>query len=167
MLETVTSTTRGRAGLEVEVARIYIADDEPDIRNLLTFTLVDEGHEVLTVPDGAKAVAAVAEDPPDLLVLDLMMPVMDGFQVLDELEARGVRALTRVLMLTARRTEKDRLEGLQHGADLYISKPFDTDELLVAVHDLLGTSHQELEAMKEKERDTTSLLVQLESVFGP
>lgn len=148
------------------IARIYIADDDIDIRNLLTFAFLGEGHEVLPLSDGAQAVQAVTEDPPDVLVLDVMMPILDGFRVLDELENGGLRHRTRILMLTAKGSEQDRLTGLERGADFYLSKPFDTDELLSAVQFLLETSPHELEARKEREKDQSNLLLRLETVVG-
>ena len=147
------------------MARIYIADDDADIRNLLTFTLLEEGHEVLAAKDGQMAVEAIVKDPPDLLVLDMMMPKLDGLGVLRALEASGVRDTTKVLVLTAKTSESDRLEGFDRGADLYLTKPFDPDELAESVRSLLGSTHEELRARREAERDKASLLAQLDAVF--
>jgi two-component system response regulator MprA len=147
------------------MARIYIADDDGDIRHLLTFALIEEGHEVLAAKDGAMALEAVIADPPDVLVLDMMMPRLNGFQVLDELTRAGKRETTRVLILTARSSEKDRVEGFDHGADLYLTKPFEPDEFVQAVRDLLESSHDELKLRREAEKDKANLLAQLESAF--
>lgn len=147
------------------MARIYVADDDADIRNLLVFSLIEEGHEVLAAKDGRLAMDAVIQEVPDLLVLDVMMPNLDGFQVLAALEEAGIRPMVRVLMLTARSSEKNRLEGLEKGADLYLTKPFDPDEFLDVVRELLSSSEDELVARREAERDKASLLAQLDAAF--
>ena len=147
------------------MARIYIADDDADIRNLITFTLIEEGHEVLAAKDGQMAVEAIVKDPPDLLVLDMMMPRLDGLGVMRALEAAGVLDKTKVLVLTAKSAERDRVEGLERGADLYLTKPFDPDELVESVQALLNSTHAELEARREAERDKASLLAQLDAAF--
>lgn len=150
------------------MARIYIADDDADIRNLLTFTLIEEGHEVLAAKDGQMAVEAIVKEPPDLLVLDMMMPRLDGLGVLRALDAAGVLDTTKVLVLTARTAERDRVEGFERGADLYLTKPFDPDALVEAVRSLLDSTHSDLQARREAERDKASLLAQLDAVFeGP
>ena len=147
------------------MARIYIADDDADIRNLITFTLIEEGHEVLAAKDGQMAVEAIVKDPPDLLVLDMMMPKLDGLGVLRALDAAGVLDSTKVLVLTAKSAEQDRVEGFERGADLYLTKPFDPDELVESVRALLDSTHSELAARREAERDKASLLAQLDAVF--
>lgn len=147
------------------MARIYIADDDADIRNLITFTLIEEGHEVLAAKDGQMAVEAIVKDPPDLLVLDMMMPRLDGLGVMRALDAAGVLDKTKVLILTAKSAEQDRVEGLERGADQYLTKPFDPDELAESVRALLESTHAELAARREAERDKASLLAQLDAVF--
>lgn len=147
------------------MARICVAEDDADIRNVLAFTLLDGGHEVLAVRDGRAAVDAVTSESPDILVLDLMLPEMDGFAVLDTLETSGHRSRTKVLVVSARSTEQDRLLGFEHGADAYLTKPFDPVEFLQAVGDLLAASPEALEAKRQQERDKTALLAQLETVF--
>lgn len=150
------------------MARIYIADDDADIRNLLTFTLIEEGHEVLAAKDGQMAVEAIVKEPPDLLVLDMMMPRLDGLGVLRALDAAGVLDTTKILVLTARTAERDRVEGFERGADLYLTKPFDPDALVEAVRALLDSTHADLQARRESEKDKASLLAQLDAVFeGP
>lgn len=147
------------------MARIYIADDDADIRNLLSFTLIEEGHEVLAAKDGQMAVEAIVQDPPDLLVLDMMMPRLDGLGVLKALEAAGVLDTTKVLVLTARTAESDRLEGFERGADLYLTKPFDPDDLIESIRSLLDSTNSDLAARREAERDKASLLAQLDAAF--
>lgn len=147
------------------MARIYIAEDDADIRSILTQSLLEQGHEVLAAKDGRAALDAVLADPPDVLVLDLMMPLLDGFEVMDQIQARGVRSSTRVLVLSARNSEVERVRGFEHGADLYLTKPFDHAEFVSAVSDLLSCTRGELEAKRQHERDKAALLAQLESVF--
>ena len=148
------------------MAKIYVADDDPDIRNLLTFSLIEEGHEVTVAKDGQMALDAILKEAPDLLVLDMMMPRLDGLGVLDGLVSNGMRDSTKVLVLTAKGGEKDRVTGLDRGADRYLIKPFDPDEFLSVVNELLGASSSELASKREDERDQANLLSQLENMFG-
>jgi len=148
------------------MARICVADDDADIRHLLEFALKHEGHDVVAVENGELAVAAVADAPPDILVLDVMMPKMTGHEVLDELGRLGLRESTKVVMLTAKTAEKDWAEGYERGADLYLTKPFDPDELFAAVRELESFSHAQLKERREAERTKANLLAQLESLLG-
>jgi len=115
--------------------RILVAEDQADIRELLVMNLQQSGYAVRAVHDGAAALAAEAADPSDLLVLDLMMPGLDGLEVCKGLRAR--ERDTPILMLTARSTELDRVLGLELGADDYLTKPFSMAELLARVKALL------------------------------
>ncbi len=148
------------------MARICVADDDVDIRHLLEFALTHEGHEVTAVENGELAVAAVVDAPPDILVLDVMMPKMTGLEALDELIRLGLRDTTKIVMLTAKTAERDWAEGFDRGADLYLTKPFDPDELFEAVRDLESLSHAELKERREAERSKAKLLAQLESLLG-
>jgi DNA-binding response OmpR family regulator len=148
------------------MARILIADDDADIRQVLVVALVDRGHEVAAARDGAVAVTMLTEGTPDLVVLDVMMPERDGFQVLDELTASGLRDLTRVIMLTANGSEQDASRVFELGADGYSTKPFDSDELVAQIEELLALSNEELKSRRERELDTSRLLSQLESILG-
>jgi DNA-binding response OmpR family regulator len=109
---------------------ILVAEDQTDIRDLIVMNLRGAGYEVQAVVDGPAALASQAERASDLLVLDLMMPGLDGLEVCKALRARG-RA-TPILMLTAKSTELDRVLGLELGADDYLTKPFSMAELLRA-----------------------------------
>lgn len=115
--------------------RILVAEDQTDIRNLLTLNLRGAGYEVVEAADGKAALAAETARPHDLLVLDLMMPLTDGLEVCKTLRARG--SSTPILMLTAKSTELDRVLGLELGADDYLTKPFSLAELLARVKALL------------------------------
>lgn len=147
------------------MARIYIAEDDSDIRSILMHSLLEEGHEVLTAKDGRSALDAIVSDPPDVLVLDLMMPELDGFAVLEALYTRGVRDKTRVLILSAKNSEAERVEGFDHGADLYLTKPVDHEEFVAAITHLLESSPEDLQELREQEQRKAALLAQLESVF--
>lgn len=114
---------------------ILVAEDQADIRDLIVLNLQQAGYAVQAVADGQAALDSQRERASDLLVLDLMMPRLDGLDVVKQLRARG-RA-TPILMLTARSTELDRVLGLELGADDYLSKPFSMPELLARVKALL------------------------------
>ena len=116
-------------------AKILVAEDQADIRELLVMNLRNAGHEVTAVADGVAALASQTEQASDLLILDLMMPGLDGLEVCKALRARG--RSTPILMLTAKSTELDRVLGLELGADDYLTKPFSLAELLARVKALL------------------------------
>ena len=116
-------------------ASILVAEDQTDIRDLLVMNLRGAGYEVEAVADGTAALASQSERASDLLVLDLMMPGLDGLEVCKALRARG--RSTPILMLTAKSTELDRVLGLELGADDYLTKPFSLAELLARVKALL------------------------------
>ncbi|HET7792039.1 MAG TPA: response regulator transcription factor [Rhizobacter sp.] len=116
-------------------ATILVAEDQTDIRELIALNLRNAGYEVQTVADGPAALASQNEQASDLLILDLMMPGLDGLEVCKALRARGRN--TPILMLTARATELDRVLGLELGADDYLTKPFSLAELLARVKALL------------------------------
>jgi DNA-binding response OmpR family regulator len=116
-------------------ASILVAEDQTDIRELLVMNLRSAGYEVEAVADGLAALASQNERASDLLVLDLMMPGLDGLEVCKALRARG--RSTPILMLTAKSTELDRVLGLELGADDYLTKPFSLAELLARVKALL------------------------------
>jgi len=148
------------------MARILVADDDSDIRQLVIYSLADEGHEVSTAKNGQEAIDHVVASPPDLLVLDIMMPEMDGYDVLRALEEQGKTGFTKILVLTAKGSERDWKLGYDLGADRYMTKPFDPEELLETVNDMLSASADELAAKREEEQDRANLLSQLESIFG-
>lgn len=116
-------------------ATILVAEDQTDIRELIAMNLRSAGYEVQTVGDGPAALASQQETSSDLLILDLMMPGLDGLEVCKALRARG--RSTPILMLTAKSSELDRVLGLELGADDYLTKPFSLAELLARVKALL------------------------------
>ena len=119
----------------MDMKKILVAEDQADIRNLLVLNLRSAGYEVTDVADGLAALAAETARNHDLLVLDLMMPGLDGLELCKTLRARGCS--TPILMLTAKSTELDRVLGLELGADDYLTKPFSLAELLARVKALL------------------------------
>jgi DNA-binding response OmpR family regulator len=116
-------------------ASILVAEDQTDIRDLLVLNLRGAGYDVQGVADGNAALASQQDKASDLLILDLMMPGVDGLEVCKALRARG--RSTPILMLTAKSTELDRVLGLELGADDYLTKPFSLAELLARVKALL------------------------------
>ena len=116
-------------------SHILVAEDQVDIRDLIVLNLQQAGHAVTAVADGRAALASQLEQASDLLILDLMMPLLDGLDVCKALRARG--HATPILMLTAKSTELDRVLGLELGADDYLTKPFSMAELLARVKALL------------------------------
>lgn len=117
-------------------SRILIADDDPLLRSLLVHRLSADGHDALVAGDGAEALAAITEQKPDLIVLDALMPIMDGFEVLRRLKA-GQLSTAPIIMLTALKREQDIVGALQLGAADYLVKPFIPDELSERVRRLL------------------------------
>ncbi len=111
--------------------RILVVDDEPNIVDILRFNLQREGYEVIAAYDGPDGLAKALQQAPDLILLDVMLPGMDGFKVCEEL--RKSDRLTPIIMLTAREEERDRVMGLELGADDYVVKPFSVRELLARV----------------------------------
>lgn len=142
-----------------------MVDDDPDIRGMLAFTLMDSGFEVRQAPDGDAALAALAERAPDCLVLDLMMPGTDGFGVLRAKRQQGLAPDTRVLILTCRTGERDYVKGWELGADEYVSKPFDPERLVLRIAELLALSPVDLAARRDAELQKADLLSRLETAF--
>ncbi len=113
-----------------KVRRVVVADDDPDIVDILTFNLMTAGYEVESAGDGEAALELVTRSVPDLVVLDVMMPKMDGLAVLAALKAEPATKEIPVVMLTAKSSDTDLWNGWEAGADYYITKPFDLEELL-------------------------------------
>ena len=111
--------------------KLLVVEDEKNIVDILAFNLKREGYEVVTAMDGAAGLALALAEDPDLILLDLMLPKLDGFEVCRRLREQG--RTTPVIMLTAREEETDKVLGLELGADDYITKPFSMRELLARV----------------------------------
>jgi two-component system phosphate regulon response regulator PhoB len=113
--------------------RILVVDDEPDITGLVAYHLARAGHRVITAASGGEALQSIREDRPDLVVLDLMLPGLSGYDVLAELRRGEATRDMGVIVLTARRDEPARIKGLTLGADDYLAKPFSPQELVLRV----------------------------------
>jgi two-component system response regulator MprA len=122
----------------MEADRVLVVEDDPDVRAALTRALSFEGYEVAIAEDGGRALEAVQNHPPDVIVLDVMMPFVDGLETCRRLRARGDE--TPILMLTALGDVSDRVDGLDAGADDYLTKPFALEELLARIRALLRRS---------------------------
>ena len=118
-------------------ARILIVDDEPDVIRLVEFNLSAAGYETVSAVDGAEALKKARALTPDLIILDLMLPEMDGLEVCKLLRRDQNTASIPIIMLTARAAEMDRVLGLELGADDYVTKPFSPRELVLRVKRLL------------------------------
>src|SRR5881296_1324721 len=112
---------------------ILVVDDDPDIARFVEVNLRSAGYEVAVASDGEQALARAGEIRPDLVLLDVMMPRIDGFEVAQRLRRSPQTANTSIIMLTAKALSADKVTGLQSGADDYIIKPFDPIELLARV----------------------------------
>lgn len=121
-----------------EIVKILVVDDEQDAVDLVGFNLKQAGFQVVTAPDGAEALDKVHKHQPDLIVLDVMMPELDGLEVCKLLRRDSATAGIPILMLTAKATEVDRILGLELGADDYVTKPFSPRELVLRVRKLLA-----------------------------
>ncbi len=117
--------------------RILVVDDEPDITALVAYHLAKSGYRVSTAATGADALRAAREERPDIVVLDLLLPGLSGYEVRGELRKREETQDVGVILLTARREEADRIRGLSLGADDYLTKPFSPHELALRVGALL------------------------------
>ena len=122
----------------MEASNVLVVEDDPDVRAALTRALSFEGYEVAIAEDGGRALEAVRQNPPDVIVLDVMMPFVDGLETCRRLRARGDE--TPILMLTALGDVADRVDGLDAGADDYLAKPFALEELLARIRALLRRS---------------------------
>lgn len=122
------------------MAKVLVVDDEPNIVLSLEFLMQQAGFEVTTAYDGESALALVNETPPDLVLLDISLPGISGFEVLEQLRSQAAFKRLPIVMLTAHGREVEREKGLALGADDYITKPFSTRELVEKVKALLNES---------------------------
>ena len=121
------------------MARILVAEDDPRMRRLLEFRLRSLGHESIFAEDGGKAVQTAIEENPDIILLDVMLPVISGFQVLQKLKSQKETIDIPVIMLTAKVQEKDVVYGLETGAVDYVTKPFSFAELNARINHALNS----------------------------
>lgn len=119
-------------------AKVLIVDDEPNILLSLQFLMKKAGYAIRTAKDGEEALAEIAREMPDIVLLDVMMPKLDGFSVCQRIKSDPALAGVRVVMLTARGRDVEREKGLSLGADDYITKPFSTKDAIDRVATLLA-----------------------------
>ena len=129
--------------------KILVVDDEPDAVELIKFNLKGAGYEVLTAGDGDEALKKARSVLPDLIVLDVMLPEVDGLEVCKILRRDQRVSATPILMLTAKAAEIDRVLGFELGADDYVTKPFSPRELILRVKRLLGRGQQAAQGVKQ------------------
>lgn len=118
--------------------RILVAEDEDDIRELISYRLTRSGYDVVEARDGEEALRLALEHVPDLAVLDVMMPKLDGYELTRRLRAEEPTSRMPIIILTARTQEADVSQGFEAGADDYLKKPFSPDELVARVRAVLG-----------------------------
>lgn len=131
------------------MARVLVIDDEPDVLLLCRVNLEHLGHEVVTATGGPEGVRLAADTRPDVVVLDLMLPARDGFQVLHDLRAMVGMNDVPVILLTARARWEDRVRGWQAGAAEYMTKPFVPADLAEAIDRVVGESPEQLARRRE------------------
>ena len=143
---------KGKAAQSEQIpARILVVDDEEDLLELVRYNLTKEGYEVECVDSGEDALRSARREPPDLIVLDLMLPAVDGLEVCRRLKAESKTREVPIIMLTAKSEESDMIAGLERGADDYIAKPFSPRVLTARVRALLRRK----EAQRRAEQETT------------
>ncbi len=130
--------------------KVLVVDDEKNIVSILAFNLKKEGYEVITASDGRQAVEAAFKEDPDLILLDIMMPELNGFEVCKKIREK---MNTPIIMLTARAEELDKVLGLELGADDYVTKPFSVRELIARVKANLRRKPESNSASKDDESD--------------
>jgi len=146
---------------------VLIVDDDASIRTMLAFVFDDAGYTVIEAADGAEALEVLRTDPPALMVLDLMMPMVDGVEVLRQRERDGLAAGTRILVLTAKLDTEDAVWCWELGADEYVTKPVDPDQLLRNGLALLARTPEELRHHRRVGLEEARRLDAIEAAFRP
>lgn len=147
------------------MAHVLIVEDDDEIRALIVRILESGGFDVAEASSGTEALAKLNARDFDLLLLDLMLGASSGWDILEEAGRSGIRGKFRVVMLTARNSERDFLHGWRSGVDQYVTKPFDPEALLETVRDILQHSPEELAERRKEELEKAELLYRLESAF--
>jgi DNA-binding response OmpR family regulator len=150
---------------EANNGNILIVDDDPSIRTMLAFIFEDEGFTATEAADGAEAIEALRADPPAAMVLDLMMPNVDGLGVLRARRDEGLAPDTRVVILTAKTDPSDAVWCWELGADEYVNKPVDPEELLREVVVLLRCTADEVRERREVGLEEAKRLDSMEAAF--
>jgi DNA-binding NarL/FixJ family response regulator len=141
--------------------RLLVVDDEPNLLRAVAAALRAEGYEVVTARNGREALVRVAESVPDLVISDIRMPGMDGYQLAGQLRASSRTAIVPIIFLTAKDETADRVAGFRSGVDAYITKPFEPDELLAVIQNILNRverTHSEIARLVGASSDAESHL---------
>jgi len=152
--------------------KILVVDDETVLADTIAYNLEQEGYQVITVADGTSALNAVRNEHPDLIVLDIMLPGVDGLEICRQLRREDSTATVPIIMLTAKSDEIDKVVGLEVGADDYVTKPFGRRELLARVRALLRradypSTTEEHPSSQENDVESQPLSRNKELVAGP
>jgi DNA-binding response OmpR family regulator len=145
--------------------RVLVVDDEPDICSVLALALEADGFDVAKAADARTALADLESAPPDVVILDIMMPGMDGFELLGQVRQRRLAPDTRFIVVTCRTSERDHLRGWELGADDYLTKPIDPAGLGTRVRKILASSAEDLAARRTDELAKAALLDRLEAAM--
>jgi DNA-binding response OmpR family regulator len=148
------------------MADVLVVDDDPDVIGMLQFALEDSGFSVRTASDGKAALVAIEDHAPDVIVLDLMMPNLDGFGLLRSRRQRNLAPDARVVIVTCKTSERDYVRGWELGADEYVTKPFEPDRLVRIVRELAFAQPEVLAQRRDAELQKAELLERLESAFS-
>jgi len=138
--------------------RILVVDDDPAIRQLISAALLTEDYEISPAGNGREALRLIEDEVPDLIVLDLAMPEMDGWRFLEELYARGLRKRTRVVIVSANLDTSARERGEGEAVRHFLEKPFDPDALMTMVRDALDTDPDELAVRRDRSHELMKLI---------
>jgi len=145
--------------------RVLVIEDEDSIRRLIRAALGTEGYQVTETAHGEEGVALLEQESFDLVILDIQLPGISGWDVLETMRARGLRDQVRVVMLTAQSQEREILRGWRMGVDHYCLKPFEPEEFLATVDHVLSASSEQLERDRQQQLQRTQLLHLVDSVF--
>ncbi|MGL4483952.1 MAG: response regulator transcription factor [Anaerovoracaceae bacterium] len=143
--------------------KILIIEDEPSIRELVVYNLESEGYIALQAEDGVAGITAVYTEKPDIILLDIMLPGKDGYEICKELRSEGNK--TPIIMLTAKTDELDKVLGLEFGADDYMEKPFGIRELMARIKAVLRRYSADAGVKEKKEGKKDSLLVEVKGII--
>jgi len=146
------------------MAKLLVVDDEPAIRLLMQAILSQEGHDVDTAADGIEALASVQAELPDVILLDLAMPNMDGWRFLEELRSRDLRSRVRVIIVSAMSDRESLERGQAEGVREHLAKPFDADAVVRSVEAALQEAPEEILARRAHPEDLARLIDKLQAM---
>lgn len=146
--------------------RILVVDDDPVIRRIITEALTDAGHEVTGARNGREALHLMVEQLPDLVVLDLAMPEMDGWRLLEQLYHSGLRKRTRVVIVSGNLDQEARERGRRESVHHFLEKPFDPDALLTLVDQALEQQPDELAGSRDRSDELMKLIDRVDRILG-